>query len=76
MWVGALAAWHLPAAYDAALRHPWLHVLEHATFVGAGFLIWAHLIDPARRSRLSTGGRARSRVWSSCSARRSPASCS
>jgi putative membrane protein len=58
VWVGALAAWHIPAAYDAALRHPWLHVLEHATFVGAGFLIWAHLIDPARRSRLSTGGRA------------------
>ncbi len=58
VWVAALAAWHVPAAYDAALRHPWLHVLEHATFVGAGFLIWAQLIDPARRGRLSTGGRA------------------
>ncbi len=58
VWVAALAACHVPAAYDAALRHPWLHVLEHATFVGAGFLIWAQLIDPARRGRLSTGGRA------------------
>lgn len=58
VWVAALAAWHIPAAYDAALRHPWLHVLEHATFVGAGFLIWAQLIDPARRGRLSTGARA------------------
>ena len=57
VWVAALAACHVPAAYDAALRHPWLHVLEHATFVGAGFLIWAQLIDPARRGRLSTGGR-------------------
>jgi putative membrane protein len=58
VWVVALAAWHVPPAYDAALRHPLLHALEHATFVGAGFLIWAQLIDPARRGRLSTGGRA------------------
>ncbi|HEX4518580.1 MAG TPA: cytochrome c oxidase assembly protein [Gaiellaceae bacterium] len=58
VWVVGLAAWHVPAAYDAALRHPWLHVLEHATFVGAGFLLWSLLIDPARRGRLSTGGRA------------------
>ena len=58
IWAVAIASWHVPFAYDAALRHPWLHVLEHATFVAAGFLVWAQLIDPARRGRLSAGGRA------------------
>ncbi len=58
VWAIALAAWHLPVAYDAALRHPWLHVLEHTTFVAAGFIVWAQLIDPTRRGRLSAGGRA------------------
>ncbi len=58
VWAVALAAWHVPDAYDAALHHPWLHELEHTTFVAAGFLVWAQLIDPARRGRLSAGGRA------------------
>lgn len=28
----ALAVWHVPALYDAALRHQSIHVLEHGTF--------------------------------------------
>ena len=55
LWAGAIAAWHVPAAYDFALTHPWAHDLEHASFVTAGFLVWTQLIDPARRGRLSTG---------------------
>src|SRR5262249_35645760 len=30
----ALWVWHHPAAYEAALRHPLLHDLEHLTFFG------------------------------------------
>ena len=30
-WAAAIAVWHVPAVYDAALRRPWLHALEHAT---------------------------------------------
>ena len=41
VWLGAYYAWHVPWAYDAALRHQWtiLH-LEHATYFTAGCLLW------------------------------------
>jgi cytochrome c oxidase assembly factor CtaG len=40
VWVATYAAWHVPAAYDAALRHPALLVLEHMTYLVAGGLFW------------------------------------
>jgi len=57
-WVAAIACWHVPLAYDAALRHPWLHDLEHVTFVAAGLLAWWQLVDPAGKGTLSAGERA------------------
>ena len=52
MWV-----WHVPALYDAALRHPFVHVLEHTFFMTAGLLYWWHLLSPIRtRLRLSGMG--------------------
>ena len=35
--------WHIPALYDAALRHPLVHALEHTFFMTAGVLYWWHL---------------------------------
>ncbi len=41
VWVGTYALWHVPALYDAALRHPSsLLALEHATYVVSGTLFW------------------------------------
>jgi cytochrome c oxidase assembly factor CtaG len=41
VWVGTYALWHVPALYDAALRHPSsLLALEHATYVVSGALFW------------------------------------
>jgi cytochrome c oxidase assembly factor CtaG len=57
-WALAVAVWHLPAAYDAALAHPALHTLEHATLFGAGLLVWTQIVDPLGHGRLSPGGRA------------------
>jgi putative membrane protein len=57
-WIAVVAAWHLPQAYDYALRHQWAHDLEHGLFVLVGLLAWAQLIDPARRRALTTVGRA------------------
>jgi cytochrome c oxidase assembly factor CtaG len=54
VWAVAIGAWHVPAAYDAALAHGALHDLEHACFILAGLLVWTQLVDPARRRRLST----------------------
>lgn len=58
VWAGALAAWHVPQAYDAALDHPAVHVLEHASLFLGGVLLWTQIVDPARRNRLSPGRRA------------------
>jgi putative membrane protein len=40
-WLGTYFAWHVPAAYDFALRHPHtvLHV-RHATYLVAGAALW------------------------------------
>src|SRR5512141_568558 len=35
----ALALWHIPALYGAAVRHESIHVLEHASFVVTS-LLW------------------------------------
>ena len=36
LWGVAIAAWHVPAAYDFALSHEAVHDLEHASFVSRG----------------------------------------
>jgi len=52
VWAAALAVWHVPAFYDAALAHERLHMLEHATFVAGGVLVWSALLGVARRGLL------------------------
>jgi len=44
---GALLAWHLPAAYDATLRSPWIHAAEHVSFVATGLIFWGVIVSPA-----------------------------
>jgi putative membrane protein len=56
-YVVVMWGWHVPALYDAALRHPLVHVLEHICFASAGLLYWWHLLSPVR-SRLRLGGMA------------------
>jgi putative membrane protein len=57
LYVAVIWAWHIPAAYDLALRHPLIHVLEHVTFVLAGSIYWWHLLSPIRaRQRLDGMG--------------------
>jgi putative membrane protein len=52
---GALWAWHLPGAYDAALAHEGVHALEHASFLGTAALFWWVALHPAGRLRRSPG---------------------
>jgi putative membrane protein len=54
-YVGAMWLWHVPALYEAALEHPFVHALEHLSFAAAGLLYWWHLLSPIR-SRLRLGG--------------------
>jgi cytochrome c oxidase assembly factor CtaG len=55
LYAAVMLAWHIPALYDAALRHSGLHVLEHLCFGAAGLLYWWHLLSPIR-SRMRLGG--------------------
>jgi cytochrome c oxidase assembly factor CtaG len=51
VWAAVLGAWHVPALYEAALAHPALHALQHASFLGAGLLAWLPLLEPVPAPR-------------------------
>jgi putative membrane protein len=46
VWAGNFYLWHIPALYQAALRHDPIHALEHATFLGFGIAMWMALLGP------------------------------
>jgi cytochrome c oxidase assembly factor CtaG len=46
LWAIDLYVWHLPALYQAALRHPLIHVLEHLMFLAFGANMWMCLFGP------------------------------
>ena len=41
--------WHFSVLYDQALENPWLHYVEHASFLGAALLFWWPVlgVDPS-----------------------------
>jgi cytochrome c oxidase assembly factor CtaG len=47
----ALWGWHVPGAFIAALEHPAIHALQHATFFATALVFWAALQAPAHRRR-------------------------
>ena len=57
LWLVTYYAWHVPAAYDAALEHPALLHLEHATYLAAGIVLWWPVLQEAPH-RFSNAGRA------------------
>jgi cytochrome c oxidase assembly factor CtaG len=57
LWALVIGAWHVPAAYDYALEHQAVHDVEHLSFLVVGLLVWAQLVDPARRHRLQPSQR-------------------
>ena len=46
LWMVDLYIWHLPVLYQAALRHPGVHLLQHAMFLAAGINMWMCLFGP------------------------------
>ena len=48
-WLAAAAAllgWHVPAAFTLGLQSEALHAIEHACFLGSGFLFWWPVVQP------------------------------
>lgn len=50
---------HVPGFYDATLRHPALHELEHALYLASGLLMWWPLLDGDPVPGYRLGGLAR-----------------
>ena len=49
----AVAVWHVPSLYDAAVRSESVHVLEHVCFVAPAIVFWGALLDaPPVRTRI------------------------
>jgi cytochrome c oxidase assembly factor CtaG len=44
-----LYGWHFSFAFEAAVRHPLVHALQHMSFVGIGILVWWSALEPKRR---------------------------
>jgi putative membrane protein len=49
IYVVILYTWHFAFAMDAALRHEWVHGLQHQTFLLGALLVWWPAIEPNRR---------------------------
>jgi len=48
IYIIVTSLWHVPAAYDLALRDKTIHVVEHLMFFGAGLFYWWPLFSPSR----------------------------
>lgn len=49
VWIAILYGWHFAFAFEAALRHPAIHALQHESFVLGSMLVWWSVIEPKRR---------------------------
>ncbi len=47
--VFVLYAWHLAPAFTGATQQPWLHALQHQSFILANVIFWWPAIEPNRR---------------------------
>ena len=54
--ISVLLLWHVPFVFNAALKFEPLHMIEHGSFLGVGFLFWSPLL-PSHTSN-------ESRTWS------------
>ena len=51
VYVAVLYTWHFSFAFEAAVRYPAVHALQHASFVAIGVLVWWSALEP-KRSRV------------------------
>jgi putative membrane protein len=45
IWATNLYVWHLPFLYEGAVRNDALHAVEHVSFLTAGALMWAPVVE-------------------------------
>jgi putative membrane protein len=54
VFAAVLVGTHAPAFYDAALRHPALHDLEHAFYLASALLFWQVVLAPEPHPRAAS----------------------
>jgi cytochrome c oxidase assembly factor CtaG len=46
----AVIGWHVPAAFELAMRSHYWHDVQRATFLAAGILFWLPVVEPSPRA--------------------------
>jgi len=64
--IGAMALWHVPAAFNAALVSEPLHIVEHLSLLIGGTIYWWPLLTPFRESRMYPVPQAVTYLFTSC----------
>jgi putative membrane protein len=64
--IGAMAFWHIPAVFHAAMEHPALHAAEPLSLLIAGTIYWWPILWPVPRSRLNPVPQAAAYLFTSC----------
>jgi putative membrane protein len=49
LYVLVLYGWHFAVLFEAAVRHPFVHAIQHMSFVAIGVLVWWSALEPKRR---------------------------
>jgi putative membrane protein len=49
IYILVLYGWHMGFAFEGALRNPFVHAVQHESFVIASVLVWWSVIEPKRR---------------------------
>ena len=49
VYVLVLYGWHVSLFFEAAVRYPLVHALQHASFIAIGVLVWWSVLEPKRR---------------------------
>jgi putative copper resistance protein D len=49
VYVAIFYGWHLGPLFEAAVRHPGVHALQHMSLIAAAVLVWWPALEPKRR---------------------------
>ena len=50
--LASLFIWHAPRPFDAAVADPWMHALQHASFLAPALAFWWAVLAPGPRGRI------------------------
>ncbi len=64
--IGTMAFWHVPALFNFALVHEWLHIIEHLSLLVAGTIYWWPILSPIPELRLRPVPQAAGYLFVSC----------